>query len=127
MSIPNAEHVSAEQLTEIEQLSKKSPSDEELFREVGRSLGPGATGESPEERGRAAVKRLLRDIRAATCANHALRVFCEDPNTIDATQIVVAISGALIAAGFAGINPVLIAYLVARIGLRKVCENEWKP
>jgi hypothetical protein len=127
LTIPNAEKLSQEQVADITQRLSQGQTEADLFEEIGKSLGPGAAGEAPEERGRQAVRRMIPRIRAAVCQNEGLKSFCENPNVVDETHVLIAIAGALMTAHFGGVNPVLLAFLIGRIGLRKMCSGEWKP
>ena len=97
----------------------------ELYHRIGLSLGPGAGGEPPEQRGRWALQRRLGDLRNALCENAKLRSYCDSANASDLTATAAAIAGGLIAVHFAGINPILVACLIARIGLRTICAETW--
>jgi hypothetical protein len=69
----------------------------------------------------------LGDIRKSVCLNGPVRSFCENANVIDSMQVVIAIAGGLVAAKFDGVNPLLVACLVARVGVRKMCSGDWTP
>jgi hypothetical protein len=127
MDTPHIDDLSPDQIAELQSLVDGQPSEEDLFRAIGRSLGAAASGEPPEERGRNAVRRLLGQVQKGICANAGVRSFCENANVIDSMQVVIAIAGGLVASKFDGVNPLLVACLVARVGVRRLCSGEWKP
>jgi hypothetical protein len=121
--VPFSEAVSDAQVADLERLLNATPDEAGLFKALGESLGASATGEDPEERGRAVFRRRLNEVRAAVCGNAVLQDYYSNPNVSDATSIAVSVTGVLVAAHFSGINVVLIAALVARIGLRSICSD----
>lgn len=102
-------------------------SESDLFALLGRSLGSAATGEPPEERARNTFRRRLNDIRLILCNNIHLRDFCNDPNIRDITQVAILVVEALLESGkILGLDPIILGCLISRIGLRYICDNEWK-
>lgn len=102
-------------------------SESDLFALLGRSLGAAATGEPPEERGRNTFRRRLNDIKSILCNNIHLRNFCNDPNIRDITQIAICVVEALLEADkILGLDPIIVGCLISRVGLRYICDDEWK-
>ena len=109
----------------LEELLATHASAESGYAALGRELGASATGEDPEERGRAAFQRRLIEIQASVCASDRVRQYCSDPNYADATSVAALVAGALVASHFSGLNVLLVACVCARLGLRNICQAAW--
>jgi len=127
MAIPFAEHVSSAQRQELSDLLAANPTESTLFHALGAAMGAEAFGDDPEDGGRAVFRRRAQEIRDAVCGNALVRNYCTNPNVSDTTSIAVSITGALVSAHFSGINVVLVAALVTRIGLRSICGDAVRP
>jgi len=121
--VPFSEHITQAEADELDRLLTAISDEASGFEALGRSLGAAAAGEDAEERGRSAFRRRIGEIRAALCANAAIKGYCSNPTVSDSTSIAVAIAGGLTAAHFSGLNVFLVAALVTRIGLREVCRT----
>ena len=100
-------------------------SDEDLFAEVGQSLGKGATFTDAIKRGRQVFENLKRELREKVCSNSKV-ISCYKGSKEDSVQAVAAIIDA-IAGALHGIPPATIAILLYRTGLGKYCGTGWPP
>ncbi len=100
-------------------------SDEDLFAEVGASLGKGATFTDAIKRGRQVFENLKRELREKVCSNSKV-IACYKGSKEDSVQAVAAIIDA-IAGALHGIPPATIAILLYRSGLTKYCGTGWPP
>jgi hypothetical protein len=100
-------------------------SDEDLFAEVGQSLGKGATFTDAIKRGRQVFENLKRELRKKVCSNSKV-ISCFKGSKEDSVQVVAAIIDA-IAGALHGIPPATIAILLYRTGLTKYCGGGWPP
>lgn len=121
--VPYAENLRPPVIDELVDLVAGAPDESALFKALGESLGASATGDDPEERGRAVFRRRLGEIRLTVCGNATLKAYWTNPNVSDMTSIATSIAGALVASHFAGLNVVLVAALVARMGFRSLCSG----
>ncbi len=119
---PFAQLVSETDRAELQRILDAGMDEAQLMRALGETLGAEAIGDDPEERGRAVFRRRLEEIRGVICGNEVLRSYWSNPNVSDATSIAVSVAGAFVASSFSGINVVLVAALVTRIGLRSICK-----
>jgi hypothetical protein len=99
--------------------------DDELFVEVGQSLGKGATFTDAKARGRQVVENLKRELRASVCSSPKI-IACYNGSKTDAVQVVAAIID-VIAGALHGIPPATIAILLYRTGLTAYCGSHWPP
>jgi hypothetical protein len=100
-------------------------SDEDLFAEVGQSLGKGATFTDAIKRGRQVFENLKRELKERVCSNSKV-IACYKGSKEDSVQAVAAIIDA-IAGALHGIPPATIAILLYRTGLTKYCGTGWPP
>jgi|GEM_PF-4388379 len=113
------------QYTELEDLLAEITSVDTGFALLGKELGASATGEDPEKRGRVTFNRRLSEIRSKVCEIEAFKSYCGDANYTDSTTVAALVAGALLEANFAGMNVLLVSCIIARIGLRNLCDKTW--
>ncbi|HWE02907.1 MAG TPA: hypothetical protein VG326_10910 [Tepidisphaeraceae bacterium] len=126
MSSRTNDHTGQYDESQIKATLATYPDVEELYAALGRELGASATGEDPATRGENAFRRILPDIRPIVCGNEHLRRYCSDADYSDATSVAGMIAGTLVAAHFSGLNVVLCACIIARMGLRTLCAEAWR-
>ena len=109
---------------EIEVLRADDADLEQLWGIYGERLGLAATGEDPAEAGRKSFKRRLADIRRAVCDSRDVQAVLNDPALSAQVDLALVFAGALLASSFGGVNVALVAVLVAKIGLHKLCRSD---
>lgn len=121
LNIPYAQHVVAADKERIVRMHKQSLSTNELFNLLGASVdGDAATGQDSD--GESVFNSQLLRIKNAVCDNDQIINFLESPQGGDTTNLVIVLTGALTAAKFFGIDVIAVAFLITRIGVRKLCE-----
>jgi hypothetical protein len=116
---------SAGKVTQDEIKAKLLLDDDELFAEVGQSLGKGATSTDAIRRGRQVVENLKRELKERVCSSSMI-ITCYRESENDAVRLVAAIVD-VIAGSLHGIPPASIAVLLYRTGLVKYCGVGWPP
>ena len=109
---------------EIQKLQSANPSVEALWQAYGKRLGELATGEEPEQRARKAFKERLSELRRALCESDNVQAVIKDPAVASQFDLAAVLAGKLLESRFGGVNLVVIAVLVSRIGLNKICSGE---
>lgn len=113
------------EIDRLKVLVETLPDERSVYEAIGASLGPAASGEGPIARGKRAVARHLETLRDSLCGNSALKAFSTGEDAADATDLAIAVAGVLVTTKIAGLDQLLIACLVSRIGLRRLCDDEW--
>lgn len=106
--------------TEIEALLASDVSEDELFARLADSAALGADEIRKEEEGKAFFARLWAQQSELVCSNAVVQAYIRDPNASDSTAIAAQLLNLLIVVP--GVNMVLVACLIVRIGLRKLCQ-----
>jgi hypothetical protein len=125
-SFPYAEYVTNDQMRELQETLEAYPDAASCLAALGDTLGASATGEDPEELGRQVLSRRMHQLHQDLCGLTPLRDFCSSASVVDSITAGGSILGALIASNFHGINVVIVAAALTRIGLRAICEKVWK-
>lgn len=99
-------------------------SDDDLFAEVGQSLGKGATFTDALKRGRQVVDNLGRQLKTSVCSNTKV-IACFKASDSDEVKLIAAIITAL--GVLHAVPPVNVAILLFRTGLKKYCGHNWPP
>ena len=98
---------------------------DELWGLYGEAIvGPAATGEPPIEPGKKSFNRILHQYKAALCNDKRIQAFLDDDQTGDILSLAMVFTAKLASEQFAGIDVCAAGLLIARIGLRKICEME---
>lgn len=122
-TLPFSAHLSSDVRARIKDLEQQNPGTDELWALLGKSVeGEAATGEEPD--GKGVFNRQLLRIKQAVCDNKEVMDFLDSPQGGDTTNLVIVITGALTAAKFFGIDVVAVAFLIARMGVRKMCASQ---
>jgi len=123
IDLPFQHYVSSLDNDRIRELRDQEISTDELWDMLGVSVeGDAATGEDPD--GKGIFNRQILRIKKAICGNQKLMDFLDSPAGSDVTNLVIVLTGALVAAKFYGIDVVAIAFLISRIGVRELCASE---
>lgn len=109
---------------EIVDLEASSSNVDELWRIYGEKLGLAATGEDPAEAGKKSFKRRLADIRSTLCKSKEIQAIIGDPAVSAQIDLALVFAGKLLESQFGGVNIALVAVLVAKIGLHKLCRGD---
>jgi hypothetical protein len=106
------------------------PQIDDLYAELARdALGAGAMGEDPVGNGKRLFERALSRVRERICGHARVRSLAERTDADSADGMACAAVVASIVAGSIGtsLHVLLVVALVLRIGLRKVCDPQWRP
>lgn len=98
-----------------------------LFLELGKqTLGPGAMRDDLAAAGKAIFRNMHGSLRSILCRDERLRAYADPSNAHAADGLgLLAVIASLIASVSVGLNSMLVAALVLRIGLRNICEGVW--
>jgi len=119
-NLPYSNLVTIEDKKRINELELRALSTDELWDLLGSSVeGEAATGEDPD--GKGVFNRQMLRIKKAVCENKKITDFLDSPQGGDTTNLVIVLTGALSEAKFFGIDIIAIAFLITRIGVRKLC------
>lgn len=121
--VPN--DLTRDQTAAIRRLMADLPDEPAAFAALGRTLGAAAMGDDPEARGRSAWSRRGEELSTMICRSPAVRALVMTDDAKDATDVAIAIAGALVSARLMGIDVVLCACVASRIGLRRLCGARW--
>ena len=102
--------------------------EDELLIGIGKSLLAGSMGsaepsdEEEHEEGESWLRRNLASIRSKICGSHTLICYFEETRRWDDVVIVAAVAD-LLATVVVGVGPILVAALLCKRGLRRLCEE----
>lgn len=110
-------------MTDIESLLDRKQTLDELWNEYGIRLGASATGEPPESVAKKSFRKRLGDLRRIFCESKDVKAILDDPAVALEMDLAAVLTGVLISRGYGGFNYVIVAFLVLRIGLSKLCSG----
>ena len=120
---PYTDCLTEEMKGRIIELSKKSTDLEYLWGVYGEAIvGPSASGEPPTEEGKDGFNRFLYKFKESLCNDLRVQSFMNSDNSSDLIALSMVITAKLAADNFAGIDICAAGVLIARLGLRKICE-----
>jgi hypothetical protein len=96
-------------------------SESELYGLLTDSAGLGADNIDREAEGRVIFSRAWHKVRGLVCGQPFVQAYIKNPNVSDATAVAAQLTNLLIV--IPGVNVVIVACLIVRIGLRKLCEG----
>lgn len=111
-------------VTDIESLSDSKQTLDELWKEYGVRLGASATGEPPESVAKKSFSKRLSDLRRIFCESKDVKAILDDPAVAAEMNLAAVLAGVLISQRYGGFNYAIIALLVLRIGLSKLCSGK---
>ncbi len=103
-------------------------SDQELFREIGRTIGAKKFGagslseDDLEEDGRDWLTRHRAEVAKAVCGSHAVKLYLESERAKDRVLLVASIADLIISL-IGGTGGIAVAVLVVREGLETLCQK----
>lgn len=123
-----AEHylnlVDEETERQVKALNQDALSLDDLWQRYGEELGLAATGEDPKEVGKKSFKRRLTSLRKAFCESNEIQAIMTDPALNAQIDLALVFAGKLLESRFGGVNIALVAVLVAKIGVFKLCQGD---
>lgn len=101
----------------------------ELFTELGHEvLGDGALLDDLHAAGKRIFWNLSDELRKRLCGNQQLKGLADPANadTADGLALLAVIAALVQPDTGEGINALLVAAIVVRLGLRQLCDKTWK-
>ena len=117
--------IAADDLSALGAALDRAPGEAAAYALLGEAAGAAALGADPEEAGRGGFRSRLDEVRKTVCRYPPLRLYCAHADVVDGTTVGALTLGALLDAQLCGVSLPLIACIVARIGIRRLCGGVW--
>lgn len=123
-NIPYAEALTEKDRQRLKELFSSTDTLDDVWTTFAVSVvGSAATGEPAEKSAKKIFNRMLHRFKVSLCNDPKIRAFIDNQNVSDVLSLAMIFSAKLAADHFDGIDYCAAGLLIAKIGLRNVCET----
>ncbi|UYV13477.1 MAG: hypothetical protein NCW75_04130 [Phycisphaera sp.] len=111
----------------VSQMLADTETLDDVWHLYGLTQGASATGEDPVDTGKRTFVRRLQELRAIFCANPSIRAIVHNPALDKEIDLATVLAGVLLHQQYPGTQVAVIAVLVAKIGVIRLCSETYMP